>query len=380
MPRVSEIDMLIGHAYDCIFQPEGWGDLLDSCAQLVGGDAGVIYLKPRANSTGALLTSRDFDPSYNLVSYLSYYEARSPLIDYYRRQPEGHVRALGNYAFDAAYRETEFFQDWIRPQGFADMLGAHLVRTPRLYAWMSIRRAEQRGPYSAHEIRAADRLGRHLGRAIKLRFKFESACNIADSVRKSLDAVDFGVLIVDLSGKVLWGNRAADAILRAGDGLKLHHGRLACHRPVDASALYAAICAVAQPSRIRQPSPVDLSVRRHIAQRPLTVHVLPIASDSAWNCYAGRSGVAAVFVIDPLVGSNVDMLSNAYGLTKAESRVLREIVQCGGLVDAARKLRISVPTGRTHLQHIFEKTNVATQAELVRLFMMSSLQLRSLGR
>lgn len=87
-----------------------------------------------------------------------------------------------------------------------------------------------------------------------------------------------------------------------------------------------------------------------------------------------------MFVIDPLVGSNVDMLSNAYGLTKAESRVLREIVQCGGLVDAARKLRISVPTGRTHLQHIFEKTNVATQAELVRLFMMSSLQLRSLGR
>jgi len=50
-------------------------------------------------------------------------------------------------------------------------------------------------------------------------------------------------------------------------------------------------------------------------------------------------------------------------------------VQGSGLVDTARTLRVAVPTARTHLQHIFEKTNVNSQAELVRLVMNSSLQL-----
>ena len=91
--------------------------------------------------------------------------------------------------------------------------------------------------------------------------------------------------------------------------------------------------------------------------------------------------MAAVFVIDPLVRcTNADSLAEAYDLTAAECRVLREIVQGSGLVDTARTLRVAVPTARTHLQHIFEKTNVNSQAELVRLVMNSSLQLSVPGR
>ena len=118
-----------------------------------------------------------------------------------------------------------------------------------------------------------------------------------------------------------------------------------------------AILAVAEPSRNRQPVPVDLSIRRSVVHRPLTTHILPIPTNSAWKGFAPPSGVAAVFVIDPLVRSaNVRTFADAYDLTTAERRVLREIVQGGGLVDAAGKLGISVPTARTHLQHIFEKT------------------------
>ena len=132
MPRGPELESLIGQAYDCVLDPEGWGALLDACARFAGGDTAVVYVKPRASAAGSLLTSRDFDLSYNVSRYLSYYEQRSPLIEFYARQPEGGARALGDYAFSAAYRETEFFQDWIRPQGFADMLGSHLVRGPQL--------------------------------------------------------------------------------------------------------------------------------------------------------------------------------------------------------------------------------------------------------
>jgi hypothetical protein len=44
------------------------------------------------------------------------------------------VRALGQFAFSPTYRETEYFTDWVRPQGYGDMIGGHLVRRPDLYA------------------------------------------------------------------------------------------------------------------------------------------------------------------------------------------------------------------------------------------------------
>jgi DNA-binding CsgD family transcriptional regulator len=198
---------------------------------------------------------------------------------------------------------------------------------------------------------------------------------IADDLRDSLELVDFGVVIVDVSGKVLATNRAADTILKAADGLKSHAGRLACDRPEDSCALATAICAVANPSRHRKPVLVDLPIPRKAAHRPLTAHVVPIPTNSVWMGFTPPSGVAAVFVIDPLRRcANTDSLAGAYGLTAAECRVLREVVQGSGLVDTARTLRVAVSTARTHLQHIFEKTNVNSQAELVRLVMNSSPQ------
>jgi DNA-binding CsgD family transcriptional regulator len=377
----SELDTLISQAYDCIFEPEGWSDVLHSLAQLVGGDTGLVYVKSRICGARTLFTSRDFDPSYNIASYLSYYESRSPLIGFYQREPEGRVRPLGGYAFSTEFRETEFFQDWIRPQGYGDMLGAHLVRTSQHYAWMSIRRPEKRGVYSAAEIRAAACLGGHLGRVIKLSLKLAMDRNVTEHARASLDVVGFGVLIVDAREKILLANRSAQAILSAGSGLRSHRGRLACERTEDGAVLRDAIHTASQPWTARGGIVVDFCVHRRTNHRPLTVHVLPVSSNSAWRSFAPSSAVAILFVIDPLASvANLDTFASAYGLTVAERRVLREVAQGGGLVDAARKLAIAVPTARTHLQHIFEKTDVNTQAELIRLVMTSSLQLRPTDR
>jgi DNA-binding CsgD family transcriptional regulator len=378
MPIVSEVDRLIGRAYDCLVEQDSWDSLLASCTELVGGDSAAIYVKPRDGTAGALLASHGLEPSYKLTKYLSYYESRSPLIAHYRHKPEGHLSALGDYAFSSPYRETEYFQDWIRPQGFADMLGGHLVRTPQLYAWLGFRRTEKLGTYSHSQICVANRVAWHLSRVIKLGSKLGFDRDVANGIRESLEVVTFGVLIVDASGKVLTGNRAADTILKAGDGLKSRHGRLVCERLREGTALHDAIRAVAQPQSTRHQAVTDFRISRSVARVPLTIHVVPIPSISTWKGLAPPSSVAGLFLVDPLRGAaDVDGFASAHGLTAAERRVLREVVQCGGLVDAAAKLRVTVPTARTQLQHIFRKTNAKSQAELVRLVMMSPLQSRS---
>jgi DNA-binding CsgD family transcriptional regulator len=58
-----------------------------------------------------------------------------------------------------------------------------------------------------------------------------------------------------------------------------------------------------------------------------------------------------------------------YGLTPAEAAFAREIIKGDGIQTCADRLGISRATARTHLSHIFSKTEVRRQAELVRLLM-----------
>ena len=55
-----------------------------------------------------------------------------------------------------------------------------------------------------------------------------------------------------------------------------------------------------------------------------------------------------------------------YGITPAQLRLAKLIVAGHDLVDAARRLGVSVNTARTHLQRMFDKTGVRTQPALVR--------------
>jgi DNA-binding CsgD family transcriptional regulator len=63
------------------------------------------------------------------------------------------------------------------------------------------------------------------------------------------------------------------------------------------------------------------------------------------------------------------LLRSAFGLTNAEAMVALRALQGDGLKAIAQDLSLSRPTVATHLQHIYDKTGVRRQAELVRLLL-----------
>ena len=60
-----------------------------------------------------------------------------------------------------------------------------------------------------------------------------------------------------------------------------------------------------------------------------------------------------------------DILMRLYGLTKTEAKLVQLLVGGSTLDSAAQTLDISVNTARTHLKHVFHKTGINRQAELV---------------
>lgn len=72
-----------------------------------------------------------------------------------------------------------------------------------------------------------------------------------------------------------------------------------------------------------------------------------------------------------MLDEEISRFSARFGLTVAETRILREIISGKGLLAAAARLDISESTARTHARRIFNKTGTHRQAELIRSFFES---------
>src|SRR5262249_27481094 len=99
------------------------------------------------------------------------------------------------------------------------------------------------------------------------------------------------------------------------------------------------------------------------------VHVLPLTSGARRRVGISYSAVAAFFVrkAELDLPSPIEAMASRFQLTAAELRVLMVIVQVGGVPEVAPVLGVSETTVKTHLQHIFEKTDTNRQADLVKL-------------
>lgn len=59
-------------------------------------------------------------------------------------------------------------------------------------------------------------------------------------------------------------------------------------------------------------------------------------------------------------------------MLEAEAQVALHVMHGANLKQIAQELSVSVTTVRTHLQHVFDKTDTHRQAELVRLLLALS--------
>lgn len=362
----SVLDSIYGSLVD-----RDWPAVLQTTTEVVGGDGAVLHVTSRTGGKAASFTaSSGLDDTFDVNEYLTYWEPKSPLIARYRQLPEGLVDALGPYAFSPKYRNSEFYQDWVRPQGYGDMLGSHLIRSPALSAWLNIRRDRKRGVYSPQQVRVANEIGKHIARAIRLSHRIELEGNRASTLKATLDAVSFGLIIADNSGNIIETNGAADAILKQEAGLKARGRRLVCSSMCEDDILRRALQGQAQPTDF------DFTVGRGPAVPPLFVRVVHLPA-TALPCSKARSKRdVAVFVLDP-VASQISLAAfeRAYAISHAEGRLLRQLMAADSLGQAALAAGVGLTTAKTHLTQIFRKTGTNSQVQLIKLVMKTMLPL-----
>ena len=110
----------------------------------------------------------------------------------------------------------------------------------------------------------------------------------------------------------------------------------------------------------------------------LIANILPLQWNSSRNPLGPLPGAAAIFIQDPAENPKapLDALAELYGLTAAERKVLELVAEGATPQDAADRLSVSLATVKTHLQHVFAKTNTGRQVDLVRLVVQATAPIR----
>jgi DNA-binding CsgD family transcriptional regulator/PAS domain-containing protein len=269
--------------------------------------------------------------------------------------------------FSPAYVErSPLFQQWERPTGTVDSMRMSLMHTPTLDVGCGADRNERQGLFTDREVEIARLLLPHLRRAVTISNVLDIRTIAGASMAETLDALRCAVVLTNEHGEVMHANRSAERMLSDG-AIQISRGVLQAADPSAAAELSAAIALAADNEAAI--GKTGLAVR--LIGRdgtPLFAHVLPLTG-SDFRIQVQPAAVAAVFIgAPPDAQEGAEAVAAAFGLTPAETKVLASLFAGRTLTETAATLGLARTTAKTHVEHIFMKTGVTRQAELMRMW------------
>ncbi|MBZ9886058.1 LuxR C-terminal-related transcriptional regulator [Mesorhizobium sp. CA10] len=365
---MHDFDGMVGQIYDAAVEPGRWPQVLETLSDFLEGAATKLTfqntrtLRSEANSVRM--------PPEADITYARYYYKTNVFLPRIARLHAGTLIPIWELLPREVYRRSEFYNDFCRPGDMCHSIGLVLANEPDTRVVFTCGRAETTAEFEPEHLDRLRRIGPHLVRAASVGLRL-SRSEIARSANvEALDRIAQGVLIVAASGEILFANRTAEALLNEADGIRTEKSALRAARRAHAAQFQRLIVAAAERS---DTAGGVMALARPAPRRPLSVLVAPLKIESTWFV-TGRPA-AIVFVADPdsAPRSMQAQVRNLYRLTPAEAAVAIAVARGEGLQAAADELGISLTTVRTHLQHVFEKTETRRQAELVRLIAASGV-------
>lgn len=348
---------------------QAWPEALSSFGALFGSTWTVLGAFDRDPGAGFSLVTQDAaGDSDHLALFRNHYNTpdTNPALKRLAVARPGTVLRREQTFSNRAWTHEPFYRDIYRPRGLYHGIGLSVVNNESQLAIIGLNRPRPAGSFSEREINAMRQAMPHLQQALEVckRLAVTDAANRAHEA--AWDLLGCGTLLLDRSGKLLWANAKAQALLAHGEGLILRNGFLSTAVARDAAPLASAIgdALLARRALCARPGGA-LRVSRRSGKRALSVLVSPLRVE---RCFLSTPA-AIVFVTDPdwKPRAPVDTYRRLYGLTKREAAVAASLALGAGLAETAAALDVSIHTVRTHLRALFRKTETRRQGELVAL-------------
>ena len=360
MVTIDEFSHVVREIYASATSPENWVVALADISRILDATGCAIYIGAGTNRSMMSATV----PSEVSKSYIEHFHTIDYVLGAVEKSPGGLIH--GGQALIALKTHSEFETDFMRPFELTDGLFVRLTvgTTPTSFIAPA---PKGRAPFdTAERVKFMGALVPHMEQALRTQEHLAQLGNGVGGITGVIDTIRHGIVIVGPGCCVVHLNSAAERIMTSGDGLCIRAGRVEATHMSTNTELQVAITRACVDPQNGYGSGDSFACSRSSGKRPYVIHVLPLKP--AENPSAAR---ALVMIIDPEQTSEPPkmLLIRLFGLTNGEADVALLMLRGAGLKPIAADLALSVATVKTHLHHIFIKTDTHRQAELVRLLL-----------
>jgi DNA-binding CsgD family transcriptional regulator len=362
------LSQLIGIIFDAALDPGLWPQVVAEACRFLDCRYGVIGSADLLRSEANFNTTWGYDP-FDWKNYVEKYFNKNPINPIAFRSNAGDILTGADYPEEwCKLLNSDFFHEWMRPLGIVDVIQGTLDKTGSGIAMLSCARHESVGVATHKELRRMRLLLPHLRRAVLISKALDLRTLQAAAFADAIDGLATGVFLVSPQGEVVHANASGEAMLAAGEPLKLVRGMLCATDGAVQASLQQAFAAAVEGDAAVAAGGVALPLLARSGDR-FIAHVLPLTSGARRSAGAYHSAAAALFVREAKIDlpAAINAAAQLYGFTSAEERVLRAMIEVGGVAPVAAMLKASRSTVKRHLEHLFEKTGTRRQAELVKL-------------
>lgn len=263
------------------------------------------------------------------------------------------------------FERSEFCSEFFRAHRYCSFyqLGALTSPDRGRQAALTILREPQQNDFDESEVQDLRGLVPHLRRALQIHAKMTSLRLMADAKGAVLASLDVAVIALDLTGRVCFLNGAAESILRAGDVLRLRHGRLVAAVASESAALQKLVDATGREGGSNRPLGGHLTL--HSRERSLYLTAFPLAAPVIE--VPGQARVLVTVSLHAAPRPRHRSLATLFGLTPAEIRVTMLLVEGMEPKEIAERTGVTYETVRFQLKSIYNKMGVTRQSQVVRI-------------
>jgi DNA-binding CsgD family transcriptional regulator len=261
--------------------------------------------------------------------------------------------------------KSEYFNDFWSKAGLHHTSGARIELDDAI-CMFGVHRKKEKEAFSREDLLRFQSLIPHIKRSLHLYNDYLSTEDYTAIAPELFLNANVGFIALDSKFNFIQTNEIAENILLRGDGLVRKGTKLNAIIENENKLLYKILNSYKLTNK-------DISKNKLIyISRPnnITSYAVNIIPSFEKHDLLQTNDINAsyyVFIIDPDISSThkLDNFSNFYGLTEAEQKVLKFIVNGNTIQQIAEKHKLSKETIRTHMKSCFYKTQTHSQSQLI---------------
>lgn len=359
-------DDLLDAVYRAAAAPHDWHEVMALMRRAFPSNAQTFYVLERSRGEVRPICLDGVQPSWLASFEPLYFAPDNPWMRVSERlHRPGVVRT--NERLDAFLGERgalfhcQYYNDWMRPQGFHHTLGNTVLAQGDKVANVTLLRSPDMPSFDATEVRVFERLTHHLGRSLSLMLTLGAQPESAQA--GAWCRLPQPAALVAERLRVVAANDAMEAFLRAGGPLVWRAGRLVARDARMQERLEAGVAALL--TRAADGLPVPLWLPPHHGSEGVTLEMVPFTLPASPFVRAERHVMVLLHRAADVLPHREAWLVQRYRCTASEARLALLLSRGRTLRQAADDMGIQYESARVYLKRVFAKLEVHTQSQLV---------------